>query len=137
MPEVSMKNMMEAGVHFGHQTHRWNPKMKPFIFGPRNGIYIIDLEKTVRFTTEAVKFVKGTVAEGGRVLFIATKKQSKNIAKEAAIRAGMPYVVERWLGGTLTNFETIRKGCERLDELDRMRDDGTFASLHKKEVLTL
>jgi small subunit ribosomal protein S2 len=137
MPEVSMKNMMEAGVHFGHQTHRWNPKMKAFIFGPRNGIYIIDLEKTVRYTTEAVKFVKDTVGDGGKILFVATKKQSKHIAKEAAARAGMPYVTERWLGGTLTNFMTIRKGCDRLDELDQMRADGTFDALPKKEVIGL
>jgi small subunit ribosomal protein S2 len=137
MPEVSMKNMMEAGVHFGHQTHRWNPKMKPFIFGDRNGIYIIDLEKTVLYTQNAVKFVKDVVADGGKVLFVATKKQSKLIAKEAAARANMPFVTERWLGGTLTNFLTIRKGCEKMDEMDRMRADGTFDALPKKEVIQL
>ncbi|MBI3293182.1 MAG: 30S ribosomal protein S2 [Deltaproteobacteria bacterium] len=137
MPEISMKNMLEAGVHFGHQTHRWNPKMKSFIFGPRNGIYIIDLEKTVRYSKDACVFVKNTVAEGGKVLFVATKKQAKDVAKEAAARAGMPFVTERWLGGTLTNFATIRRGCERLDELDRWRVDGTYAALPKKETVRL
>jgi len=137
MPEISMKNMLEAGVHFGHQTHRWNPKMKTFIFGPRNGIYIIDLEKTVRHAREACQFVKNTVAEGGKVLFVATKKQAKDLAKEAALRAGMPFVTERWLGGTLTNFATIRRGCERLEELKRWREDGTYQLLPKKETVML
>lgn len=137
MPDISMKNMLEAGVHFGHQTHRWNPKMKAFIFGPRNGIYIIDLEKTVKHSKEACAFVKNTVAEGGKVLFVATKKQAKEVAKSAAERAGMPFVTERWLGGTLTNFQTIRRGCERLDELDRWKVDGTYAALPKKETVRL
>ncbi len=132
-----MKNLLEAGVHFGHQTHRWNPKMKPFIFAPRNGIYIIDLEKTVKHATEACVYVKNTVAEGGKVLFVATKKQAREFAKEAASRCNMPFVTERWLGGTLTNFQTIRRGCEKLDELDRMRTDGTFEVLPKKEVVML
>jgi len=137
MPEVSMKNMLEAGVHFGHQTHRWNPKMKQFIFGPRNGIYIIDLEKTVRHAEEACAFIRKTVAEGGKILVVATKKQAKLIAREAADRAGMPHVTERWLGGTLTNFATIRRGCEKLDELDRWRTDGTYERLPKKETVVL
>ncbi len=137
MPEVNMKNMLEAGVHFGHQTHRWNPKMKQFIFGPRNGIYIIDLEKTVRHATEACAYIRSTVADGGKILFVATKKQAKLIAREAADRAGMPHVTERWLGGTLTNFMTIRRGCEKLDELDRWRTDGTYERLPKKEVVVL
>ncbi len=137
MPEISMKNMLEAGVHFGHQTHRWNPKMKPFIFAPRNGIYIIDLEKTARHAKEGCNFLKSTVAQGGKVLFVATKKQAKDTVKEAAIRAGMPYVVERWLGGTLTNFQTIRRGCEKLDQLDQWKLDGTYAALSKKEVVRL
>lgn len=137
MPEISMKNMLEAGVHFGHQTHRWNPKMRPYIFAPRNGIYIIDLEKTVRHAREACTFVKNTVAEGGKIVFVATKKQAKTIAQEAAQRANMPFVTERWLGGTLTNFQTIRRGCERLDELDMWREDGTYAALPKKEVVVL
>jgi small subunit ribosomal protein S2 len=137
MPEVSMKNMLEAGVHFGHQTHRWNPKMKQFIFGPRNGIYIIDLEKTVRHAREACNFIKNTVAEGGKVLFVATKKQAKTVTKEAAERADMPNVTERWLGGTLTNFQTIRRGCEKLDQLDMWRQDGTYEKLPKKETVVL
>ena len=137
MPEISMKNMLEAGVHFGHQTHRWNPKMKSFIFGPRSGIYIIDLEKTVKHSKDACVFVRNTVAEGGKVLFVATKKQAKEVARTAAEKAGMPFVTERWLGGTLTNFQTIRRGCERLDELDRWRVDGTYAVLPKKETVRL
>ena len=137
MPDISMKNMLEAGVHFGHQTHRWNPKMKPFIFAPRNGIYIIDLEKTVRHAQEACQFVKNTVAEGGKILFVATKKQAKVVTKEAAERAGMPNVTERWLGGTLTNFQTIRRGCEKLDQLDLWRTDGTYEALPKKETVVL
>ena len=137
MPEVSMKNMLEAGVHFGHQTHRWNPKMKQYIYGPRNGIYIIDLEKTVRHAREACEFVKNTVADGGKVLFVATKKQAKGIAREASERAGMPFVTDRWLGGTLTNFQTIRRGCEKLDQLDTWKQDGTYSLLPKKETVVL
>lgn len=137
MPEISMKNMLEAGVHFGHQTHRWNPKMKPFIFAPRNGIYIIDLEKTVRHMQEACTFVKNVVAEGGKVLFVATKKQATVVAREAAIRAEMPFVTERWLGGTLTNFQTIRRGVEKLEQLERWKEDGTYEALPKKETVML
>ncbi len=137
MPEISMKNMLEAGVHFGHQTHRWNPKMRPFIFGPRNGIYIIDLDKTAKYAKEACSFIKGVVGDGGKVLFVATKKQAKEITKESANRSNMPFVNERWLGGTLTNFATIRRGCERLDELDRWKTDGTYELLPKKEVVVL
>ena len=137
MPEISMKNMLEAGVHFGHQTHRWNPKMKPFIFAPRNGIYIIDLEKTVKHAKDACTFIRNTVAEGGKILFVATKKQAKVIAKDAAERAEMPFVTERWLGGTLTNFATIRRGCEKLDQLDLWRTDGTYELLPKKETVVL
>lgn len=137
MPDISMKNMLEAGVHFGHQTHRWNPKMKSFIFGPRNGIYIIDLEKTVRHTMDACAFVKSVVAEGGKILFVATKKQATAVAREAAERAGMPYVTERWLGGTLTNFSTIRKGVERLEQLEAWKTDGTYEALPKKETVML
>lgn len=137
MPEISMKNMLEAGVHFGHQTHRWNPKMKQFIFGPRNGIYIIDLEKTVKHAADACNFVRSVAADGGKILFVATKKQAKAIAKEAAERCGMPHVTERWLGGTLTNFMTIRRGCEKMDQLDQWRQDGTYEALPKKEVVLL
>ncbi len=137
MPEISMKNMLEAGVHFGHQTHRWNPKMKPFIFAPRNGIYIIDLEKTVRHMKDACAFLKNVVADGGKVLFVATKKQATVVAREAANRANMPNVTERWLGGTLTNFATIRRGVEKLEELERWKEDGTYAALPKKETVML
>ncbi len=137
MPEISMKNMLEAGVHFGHQTHRWNPKMKPFIFAPRNGIYIIDLEKTVKHAREACTYVKNVVAEGGKVLFVATKKQGKQVVREAADKAGMPCVTERWLGGTLTNFTTIRQGVERLEQLETWKTDGTYEALPKKEVVVL
>jgi small subunit ribosomal protein S2 len=137
MPEISMRNLLEAGVHFGHQTQRWNPKMRPFIFGPRNGIYIIDLEKTVKHAKEACTFVKNTVAEGGKVLFVATKKQAKEVTKLAAARANMPVVTERWLGGTLTNFMTIRKGVEKLEQLETWKQDGTYEMLPKKEVVVL
>ena len=135
MPDISMKNMLEAGVHFGHQTHRWNPKMKGFIFGPRNGIYIIDLEKTVRNSKDACTFVKSVVAEGGKVLFVATKKQAAAITKEEAARVGMPYVTDRWLGGTLTNFSTIRRGVEKLEQIERWKVDGTYDALKKKETV--
>jgi small subunit ribosomal protein S2 len=137
MPDISMKNMLEAGVHFGHQTHRWNPKMKPYIFAPRNGIYIIDLEKTVKHARDACAFIKNTVAEGGKVLFVATKKQAKLVTQECAKRANMPFVTERWLGGTLTNFMTIRRGCERLEEIEMWKSDGTYAALPKKETVVL
>lgn len=137
MPEISMKNMLEAGVHFGHQTHRWNPKMRSFIFGPRNGIHIIDLDKTVRHSREASDFVKNMIADGGKLLFVATKQQAKVITQEAAGRCNMPFVTQRWLGGTLTNFRTIRRGCERLDELDMWKTDGTYALLPKKETVVL
>lgn len=137
MPEISMKNMLEAGVHFGHQTHRWNPKMRPFIHGPRNGIYIIDLEKTVRYTKDACTFVKNIVADGGKVLFVATKKQATQLCKDAASRCDMPHVTERWLGGTLTNFMTIRRGVERLEQLETWKSDGTYEALPKKETVVL
>ncbi len=133
MPDISMKVMLEAGVHFGHQTHRWNPKMRQFIFGPRNGIHIIDLEKTVQYTKEASQFVKEVIAGGGRILFVATKKAAKQITQETASACGMPFVVHRWLGGTLTNFSTIRRGCEKLDEMDMWKQDGTYDSMTKKE----
>ena len=137
MPDISMKNMLEAGVHFGHQTHRWNPKMRPFIYGPRNGIYIIDLEKTVKLAKEGCQFLKSVTANGGKVLFVATKKQAKDVAKEAANRAGMPHVTDRWLGGMLTNFQTIRGGVEKLELLDQWREDGTYQAFTKKEVVKM
>ncbi|MBO2518936.1 MULTISPECIES: 30S ribosomal protein S2 [Limnochorda] len=137
MAIVTMKQLLESGVHFGHQTRRWNPKMKPFIFTERNGIYIIDLQKTVRMVEQAYAFVRDTVAEGGTVLFVGTKKQAQQTIKEEAERCGMFYVNQRWLGGTLTNYQTIRTRIERLHRLGEMEQDGTFDRLPKKEVLKL
>lgn len=137
MAIISMKQLLEAGVHFGHQTRRWNPKMARYIFTERNGIYIIDLQKTVKKVEEAYNFVRDLAAEGKSVLFVGTKKQAQESVKEEAERSGMFYVNQRWLGGTLTNFGTIRKRIERLHELERMREDGTFDVLPKKEVIRL
>jgi len=137
MSTVTMKQLLEAGVHFGHQTKRWNPKMKEYIFGSRNGIYIIDLQKTVRLFKEAYKFISDTVAKKGHILFVGTKKQAQDSISEEAQRAGMFYVNQRWLGGTLTNFRTIKKNVERLKKLEKMKEDGTFDALPKKEVLGL
>jgi small subunit ribosomal protein S2 len=137
MSVISMKQLLEAGVHFGHQTRRWNPKMKKYIFTERNGIYIIDLQKTVKKVEEAYKWVKELAANGGTVLFVGTKKQAQDSVKEEAIRSGMYYVNHRWLGGTLTNFETIQKRIARLKEIERMEEDGTFDVLPKKEVVQL
>lgn len=137
MAVISMKQLLEAGVHFGHQTRRWNPKMKPYIFTERNGIYIIDLQKTVKRVEEAFNFVKETAANGGKILFVGTKKQAQNSVQDEAERAGMFYVNHRWLGGTLTNFETIRKRIKRLKDLEKMEEDGTFEVLPKKEVVLL
>ena len=135
MAVVSMKQLLEAGVHFGHQTRRWNPKMKKFIFTERNGIYIIDLQKTVKMLDSAYNFVRDLAAEGGTVLFVGTKKQAQDSIREEAERCGMYYVNARWLGGTLTNFRTIRKRIDRLEQLKKMREDGTFDLLPKKEVV--
>ena len=137
MSVISMKQLLEAGVHFGHQTRRWNPKMKKYIFTERNGIYIIDLQKTVKKVEEAYKWVKELAANGGTVLFVGTKKQAQDSVKEEAIRSGMYYVNQRWLGGTLTNFETIQKRITRLKDIERMAEDGTFDVLPKKEVVQL
>ncbi|MFO7265443.1 MAG: 30S ribosomal protein S2 [Limnochordales bacterium] len=137
MAVVSMKQLLEAGVHFGHQTRRWNPKMAPYIFTERNGIYIIDLQKTVRKIEEAYKFVKELAASGGTVLFVGTKKQAQAAIREEAERCGMYYVNERWLGGMLTNFETIKSRIRRLKELEQMEADGSFDVLPKKEVMQL
>jgi small subunit ribosomal protein S2 len=131
---ISMKQLLEAGVHFGHQTKRWNPKMKPFIFGARNGIYIIDLQKTVGLARSALRFVSDAVAKGGSVLFIGTKKQAQDAVREEASRSGQFFVTNRWLGGTLTNFKTIKTGIERLKTLEKMKEDGTYERLPKKEV---
>ena len=131
---ISMKQLLEAGVHFGHQTKRWNPKMKPYIFGARNGIYIIDLQKTVGLARGALRFVSDAVAKGGTVLFIGTKKQAQDAVREEASRSGQFFVTNRWLGGTLTNFKTVKTGIERLKTLDKMKEDGTYERLPKKEV---
>ena len=134
---VSMKQLLEAGVHFGHQTRRWNPKMAPYIFTERNGIYIIDLQKTVKKLEEAYNFVREISAEGKSVLFVGTKKQAQDSVKEEALRAGAYYVNARWLGGMLTNFTTIRRRIERLNQLRTMESDGTFDLLPKKDVIKL
>ena len=137
MAYVTMKQLLEAGVHFGHQTRRWNPKMKPYIFGARNGIYIIDLQKTVKMFKVAYEFVVDTTAKGGKVLFVGTKKQAHESIFEEATRCGMPYVNHRWLGGMLTNFQTIQKGIDRLKRLEAMFEDGTVERFPKKEVLKM
>ena len=137
MPIVTMKELLEAGVHFGHQTRRWNPKMKRFIFTARNGIYIIDLQKTLKQIEDAYHLVKETIERGETVLFIGTKKQAASMVAVEAERCGMYHVADRWLGGMLTNFKTLRESIRRLDQLDKMSQDGTYASLPKKEVLHL
>ncbi|MGB2991955.1 MAG: 30S ribosomal protein S2 [Paenisporosarcina sp.] len=137
MSVISMKQLLEAGVHFGHQTRRWNPKMKKYIFVERNGIYIIDLQKTVKKLEEAYEFMRQVGADGGKVLFVGTKKQAQEAIKEEAERSGMYYVNQRWLGGTLTNFGTIQKRVNRLKAIEKMEEDGTFEVLPKKEVVQL
>ena len=137
MAVVSMKQLLEAGVHFGHQTRRWNPKMAPYIFTERNGIYIIDLQKTVRKLEEAYMFIRGLSAEGGEILFVGTKKQAGDSIREEATRANAHYVNARWLGGMLTNFKTIQTRIKRLEQLHKMETDGTFDLLPKKEVVKL
>ncbi|MDB4349617.1 30S ribosomal protein S2 [Omnitrophica bacterium] len=132
-----MKGLLEAGVHFGHQKRRWNPKMEPYIFGERNNTYIIDLQQTVEAIIGACGFLSNVTEEGGYVLFVGTKKQAQDIIKNEALRCGMFYVDQRWLGGMLTNFQTIRKSINRLETLEKMREDGTFAKLSKKEVSKL
>jgi len=137
MSVVSMKQLLEAGVHFGHQTRRWNPKMAEYIFTERNGIYIIDLQKTVKKIDEAYMFVRDIAAEGGNILFVGTKKQAQDAIKEEALRAEMYYVNVRWLGGMLTNFKTIKKSIQKLNNLNKMAEDGTFDLLPKKEVAAM
>jgi small subunit ribosomal protein S2 len=134
---ITMKQLLEAGVHFGHQTKRWNPKMKPYIFGARNGIYIIDLQKTVGLARQALRFVSDAVAKGGSVLFVGTKKQAQDAIREEAVRSGMFFVTNRWLGGTLTNFKTVKQGIDRLKTIEKMSQDGTYERLPKKEVASL
>ncbi|NOY44486.1 MAG: 30S ribosomal protein S2 [Deltaproteobacteria bacterium] len=137
MATVTMRDMLEAGVHFGHQTHRWNPKMKRFIFTERNGIHIIDLSQTVHLFRRAYEFARETAAQGGRFLFVGTKRQAVDIVREEATRCGEFYVTHRWLGGTLTNFQTIRRSIERLKEMERMLSDGTVDLMTKKEGLRI
>lgn len=137
MAIVTMKQLLEAGVHFGHQTRRWNPKMKPYIFTERNGIYIIDLQQTVKMIGDAYNFVRDLAADGKDILFVGTKKQAQNSIENEAKRSGSFYVNHRWLGGTLTNWETINKRINRLKDLKRMEEDGTFDLLPKKEVIGL
>lgn len=137
MVNISMKAMLEAGVHFGHQTRRWNPKMARYIFGERNKIHIIDLQKTVKEVKKAYAYIKEKAEQGAVILFVGTKKQAQDLLKAEAVRCGVPYVSEKWLGGTLTNFATIRKSIQRLDELERWESDGIFGVLSKKEVSRL
>ncbi|MFM1524861.1 MULTISPECIES: 30S ribosomal protein S2 [Helcococcus] len=137
MSVIPMKALLEAGVHFGHQTRRWNPKMSKFIFTERNGIYIIDLHKTLKKVDEAYDVIREVASEGGNILFVGTKKQAQDAIEFEAKRAGQYYVSQRWLGGMLTNYNTIRKSIKRLEEIERMSEDGTFDLLPKKEVLNL
>lgn len=137
MSVLSMKQLLEAGVHFGHQTRRWNPKMAPYIYTERNGIYIIDLQKSVGMVDDAYNAIYDIVAQGGTVLFVGTKKQAQDSIREEALRCGMYYVNERWLGGMLTNFKTIQSRIERLKAIEKMEEDGTFDVLPKKEVMGL
>ncbi len=137
MPVVSMSYLLEAGVHFGHQTKRWNPKMKEYIFTARDDIYIIDLQKTVKKIEEAYEALKEIAANGGKVIFVGTKKQAQESALEEAKRSDSYYVAKRWLGGTLTNFKTIRRRINRLDQIEKMEKDGTFDKLPKKEVVKI
>ena len=137
MEVVTMKELLEAGVHFGHQTKRWNPKMKKYIFGERNGIYIIDLQKTILKFEIACRFVREVATSGKPVLFVGTKRQAQDIVREEALRCGMFFVTQRWLGGMLTNFRTIRKSVDRLKKIEKFRDEGTFEQLPKKEVIQL
>jgi small subunit ribosomal protein S2 len=134
---LTVRDLFNAGVHFGHQTKRWNPAMRPYIYGARNGIHIIDLDRTTQLFKRAFSFVNDTVAKGGSVLFVGTKRQAQGIVKEEVERAGQYYVINRWLGGTLTNFRTIKGGLERLRALERMREDGTYEQIPKKEIAKL
>jgi small subunit ribosomal protein S2 len=135
MPEVTMKTLLQAGVHFGHQTTRWNPRMKKYIYGAKNGIHIVDLQKTLKKFLEAEKYIRELARSGKSLLFVATKKQAQELVAEEAVRCGMFYINQRWLGGTMTNFLTIRKSIERLRELEKQEEEGEFEKLHKKEAL--
>ncbi len=135
MSEVTMKTLLQAGVHFGHQTTRWNPKMKKYIYGAKNGIHIVDLQKTLKKFLEAEKYIRELARSGKSMLFVATKKQAQELVAQEAVRCGMFYINQRWLGGTMTNFLTIRKSIERLRDLEKQEEDGDFEKLHKKEAL--
>ena len=137
MSVITIKQMLEAGLHFGHQTRRWNPKMKPYIFAPRNGIYIINLDKTIGLFRKAYDYVVQEASKGGYVLFVGTKRQAQTTIKEEAIRSGMYYINHRWLGGTLTNFQTIKKGVDRLKSIEAMQEDGSISKFPKKEILLM
>lgn len=137
MSKIGMREMLEAGAHFGHSTRRWNPKMAPYIFGPRNGVHIIDLQQTVGLFKNAYEFMRNTVSKGGKILFVGTKKQAQEVVRESAANANQFYVNYRWLGGMLTNFRTIKQSIERLRKLSEMSADGTFERLPKKEVVKL
>jgi small subunit ribosomal protein S2 len=134
---LPLKSLLDAGVHFGHQTKRWNPKMRPYIYGARNGIHIVDLDQTARLFARAYRFVEEMVSRGGHLLMIGTKRQAQEIVTEEATRSGSYFVVNRWLGGTLTNFRTIKQGLDRMRQLERMKEDGTYLQLPKKEVIRL
>src|SRR5208283_3501240 len=134
---VTMRQMLEAGVHFGHQTRYWNPKMAPFIFGHRNKIHIINLEKTLALYQDALKFVRQMTANKGVIMFVGTKRQAREIVKEEALRCGAPYVDHRWLGGMLTNYKTVKASIKRLKDLEAMSQDGTLEKMSKREALTL
>ena len=135
--KVTMREMLEAGLHFGHQTRRWNPKMKPYIYGPRNGIYIINLDATMKKFRSAYSYIKNTVAEGGNIMFVGTKRQAQAIMKEQASRCGMYYVNHRWLGGMMTNFQTIKNSVDRLKSIEGMQEDGSINRFPKKEILLM
>lgn len=137
MPSEVLKKLLECGVHFGHQTRRWNPKMKKFIFGERSGIYIIDLEKTEEYLAKACDFARSIAAKGGKILFVGTKKQAQDVIAAEALRAEMPYINSRWLGGLLTNFETVCKSLSKLRKIEQMAEDGTLGNLKKKEVFKI
>ncbi len=137
MSTITMKELLEAGVHFGHQAKRWNPKMKKYIFGERNGIYIIDLQKTLKLFKEAYEFVRTTASQGKDILFVGTKKQAQDSITEEAKRCGMYYISNRWLGGMLTNYGTVKKSIDRLKKIEKMKEDGTYEKLTKKEVAAL
>jgi small subunit ribosomal protein S2 len=137
MANATVKEMLKAGLHFGHQTRRWNPKMKPYIYGPRNGIYIINLDKSKRMFDTASEFVINEIAQGGKLLFVGTKRQARTIIKEEAVRCKMPYVDHRWLGGMMTNFQTIKNSIERLKSIESMQEDGSINRFPKKEILLM